>query len=311
MLDVKRLRILRELQLRGTVAEVARTLGCSASAVSQQLGQLEQEAGAPLLRRQGRRLQLTPQAEILVEHTTAVLERLERAELDLAASLDRPVGEVRLAVFQSAALALVPDMLRLLAAAHPRLRIEVVQYEPEAALYNTAAGDFDLVAAEQYPGHAAPHHPGLDRELLTSDRLRLAVPADRELRGLADAAELPWVMEPPGSASRHWHEQLCRTAGFEPDVRFQTADLQAQLRLVETGNAVGIMNDLAWAHRTPRLRFLELPGRPRREIFTSARRSARDSALIRAVRDALRTVAEELSGIDMDARAAEAPSGGS
>lgn len=111
-------------------------------------------------------------------------------------------------------------------------------------------------------------------------------------------------MEPPGSACRHWHEQMCRVAGFEPDVRFQTADLQAQLRLVETGNAVGIINDLTWAHARPQVRFAELPGRPRREIFTSARRAARDSAPVLAVRRALGQVAKELSRADMDARAA-------
>lgn len=305
MLDVKRLRTLRELQLRGTIAEVARTLGCSPSAVSQQLTQLEQELGVPLLRKQGRRLQLTPQAEILTAHTTAVLERLEQAEIDLAASLDQPVGEVRLAVFQSAALALIPGTLRILGEEHPGLRVEMAQYEPESALYGNYAGDFDLVAAEQYPGHAAPHHPGLDRQLLMSDRLRLAVPIGSEVRSLADAAGMPWVMEPPGSASRHWHEQMCRVAGFEPDVRFQTADLQAQLRLVETGNAVGIINDLTWAHALPQVRFAELPGRPRREIFTSARRAARGSAPVLAVRRALGRVAEELAQADMDARAAE------
>ena len=48
------------------------------------------------------------------------------------------------------------------------------------------------------------------------------------ITSLADTAELAWVMEPRGAASRHWAEQACRSAGFEPDVRFETADLQAR-----------------------------------------------------------------------------------
>ena len=46
------------------------------SSVSQQLTQLEREVGLPLLRKSGRGVQLTQQAEILVEHTEAILQRL-------------------------------------------------------------------------------------------------------------------------------------------------------------------------------------------------------------------------------------------
>src|SRR5262245_25181357 len=110
MFDVRRLRLLRELSVRGTIADVAAALHQSPSAVSQQLSQLEKEAGVPLLRKAGRRVQLTPQAEILVEHTAAILERLELAESDVVASLQEATGTVRIAVFQSAALALMPEM---------------------------------------------------------------------------------------------------------------------------------------------------------------------------------------------------------
>ena len=84
MLDVRRLRLLRELKIRGTLAEVADALNYSPSSVSQQLTLLEKEAGVELLRKSGRRVQLTPQAEILVEHTASLLATLERAETDLA-----------------------------------------------------------------------------------------------------------------------------------------------------------------------------------------------------------------------------------
>ncbi|MER6941210.1 LysR family transcriptional regulator, partial [Nocardioides sp. NPDC000441] len=79
MLDVRRLRLLAELAARGTLAEVAEALHQSPSSVSQQLGQLEREVGVPLLRKAGRRVQLTAAAEVLVEHTTEILARLEAA----------------------------------------------------------------------------------------------------------------------------------------------------------------------------------------------------------------------------------------
>ena len=66
MLDVRRLRVLRELAARGTIAATADALGYTAPAVSQQLAALEREAGVALLERNGRRRRLTPAGEELV-----------------------------------------------------------------------------------------------------------------------------------------------------------------------------------------------------------------------------------------------------
>jgi hypothetical protein len=291
MYDLKRLRLLREVKLRGTLAEVADALRYTPSAVSQQLAILEREVGVPLLRKTGRTVSLTPQAEILVEHTTAILERLERAESDVAESFSQPTGTIRLAVFQSAALALIPDMLTMVRADYPNLRIDVTQREPEAALDATWMRDFDLVVAEEYPGHAAPRHPELDRIDLTTDTIRLGVSRQlaeqHSIRTLEDTRGLPWVMEPRGAASRHWAEQACRRAGFDPDVQFETADIQAHIRLVESGHAVALLTGLAWVGRPVTVDLLELPDDPRRTVFTAARRASANSPAIRVARELL------------------------
>lgn len=296
MLDLRRLRLLREVKLRGTLAEVAEALNYSPSAVSQQLALLEKEVGVPLLRKSGRRVSLTPQAEILVAHTSTVLEVLEQAEAEVTTSLERPAGIVRLAVFQSAALALLPDALTLVRQEYPEMRLEVTQQEPEAALHATWTRDFDLVIAEQYPGHAAPRHPELDRVDLTTDPIRLGVSRklvdDYHIKNLADTAGLPWVMEPRGTASRHWAEQACRQAGFEPDVQFETADIQAHIRLVESGNAVALLTGLAWVGRKVTVDLIDLPGNPRRTVFTAARRASVGSPAIQVCRDVLSRTAE-------------------
>jgi len=296
MLDVRRLRLLRELKIRGTLAGVAEALSYSPSAVSQQLALLEKEAGVELLRKVGRRVQLTAQAEILVEHTTHLLERLEIAEAEMMASLTTVSGTVRVAVFQSASHAVIPRALTLLAAEFPELRIEVTEREPERGLFEVSARDFDLVLAEQYPGHGRAHRADLDRVNLATDALRLALPpasgsgaagAAGAAATLAGMARMPWVMEPEGTVSRSWASQLCREAGFEPDVRFETADLIAHIRLIESGNAVGVLPDLLWAGAAPTVRLVDLPGHPHRTLFSAARRSSTRRPGVVAVRDAL------------------------
>jgi len=287
MLDLRRLRLLRELKIRGTIAAVAEALAYSPSSISQQLALLEAEAGVPLLVKSGRRVQLTPQAEVLVAHTEVLLERVELMESELVTSLTEVRGTVRLAVFQSAALGIIPQALTMLADEFPELRVEITQREPENALFEVWARDFDLVIAEQYPGHAAPRQPDLDRVALCSDELRLGVPAGGGIRSLSDARSLAWVMEPRGTASRHFAEQLCRQAGFEPDVRFETADLQAHIRLVESGNAVALLPDLVWAGRKPSVELVSLPENPTRTVFTSVRSASSDRPTIVACREIL------------------------
>ncbi|OOB91490.1 LysR substrate-binding domain-containing protein [Rathayibacter sp. VKM Ac-2630] len=291
MLDVRRLVLLREVAVRGTLAAAAEALAYSPSAVSQQLSVLERETGVELLRKVGRRVQLTPQAEILVEAAGEVLALLERAEAALAASGESVTGRVRVAVFQSAALALMPSALRFASERFPEVRVEMVQREPEGALHETWAREFDLVVAEQYPGHSTSWLPGLVRADLTSDAIRLAVRRDSAVQRLADARDEAWVMEPRGTASRHFAEQLCRVAGFEPDVRFETADLQAQIRLAASGNAVALMPDLVWAGGEPDCRLLELPGAPRRTIFTAQREAGLASPAVRVFRECLEEAA--------------------
>jgi len=300
MLDVRRLRLLRELQIRGTLAGVAEALSFSPSAVSQQLSQLEKDVGVELLRSSGRRVVLTPQAEILVSHTAEVLRTLERAEAELASSLTTITGTVRVAVFQSAALALMPDALSIMESEYPEVRVEMVQREPETALRETWARDFDLVIAEQYPGHAAPRYPELDRRTLTTDTIRLATPPADQGRlhpsAIGQASDAAWVMEPRGTASRHWAEQACRRAGFEPDVRFETADLQSHIRLVESGNALALLPDLVWIGRGTTARLVLLPEHPQRTIFTSVREASSTRPAIVAVREVLDRAVRRVAG---------------
>jgi DNA-binding transcriptional LysR family regulator len=292
MLDVNRLRMLVELSRRGTLSAVADALSYSKATVSQQLSALEREVGAPLLRRVGRGVQFTPQGNVLVAEAIGILDQLEHAQVAVAESLTEVTGTVRIAVFQTAAHALLPPALLALQAQHPALRVDVTESDPETSLVGVASRDFDLMLAEQYPGRTRPINADLDRVVLT--HVAIALARQPGAHQMADAAAAlwatrddPWVLEPAGTASRAWAEQLCRTAGFEPDVHFEVADLTTHVRLIRAGLAVGLLPELVWAGDAPTVDLAPLPGAPRREIFSSARRVSAAAPSIRAVRRAL------------------------
>jgi DNA-binding transcriptional LysR family regulator len=203
MLNLHRMRLLVELHRRGTIAEVARALSYSPSSVSQQLGQLESEAGVQLLEPVGRKVQLTSAAEILVRHAIDILERVDRAEAALAATRSDIIGDIRVATFQTAAIALIPEVLDVMEELHPAL-----------TLY------------------------------------------------LTDFADVPWVLEPKGKPAREWTETTCRAAGFEPLVRFESADLLVHSQLAETGHAAALLPDLVWDARPAAAGFVTLRETP-------------------------------------------------
>jgi len=304
MLDVHRLRLLRELDRRGTLAAVARALSYSPSAISQQLTQLEAETGVKLLEQAGRGVRLTAQARILVGHTDAILERLEQAEAELRASLTEVSGTLRVASFQSVLLALIPPALTLLAERYPGLRVEIEQEEAQSAFAGLVARDFDVVLGEEYPGLPQAQVTGVHTQQLAHDELWLALPATgrhadtvkRATAGaathvkLAELADLPWILDPHENPPGQWQRNLLRSGGFEPDVRFESPDLLLAMHLVETGHAATILPGLLLSvDRRPRMRLAHLPGRPHRRLTTGVRAGAARHPAVRAFREALRT----------------------
>ncbi len=174
MLDLHRLRLLRELHRRGTITAVAQALSYSPSAVSQQLAPLERETGVRLLEPAGRPVRLTAQADLLVQHADVLLAEMERAESALARSLEETGGTLRVAAFRTAVLTLIPIAITRLQSPHPNLRVEVTELEPDLALPALVSGDFDLVLGEEYPGHPLPQLAGTSRLDLFTDELLLA-----------------------------------------------------------------------------------------------------------------------------------------
>ncbi|GAB3848106.1 LysR family transcriptional regulator [Nesterenkonia populi] len=289
MLNLHRLRLLHAFRLRGTVSAAAGAMGLSPSTVSQQLTQLEREAGAELFHRGGRSLRLTPAGLRLAEHARTMLDLQDEALRSLSAGEPELSGVLRLSVFQSAALALAPSALTRLKADHPDLRVEVVQAPPERALFDLAGRRHDLVVAEQYPGVSRPRQAEFDIEELGTDRLWVVVPSQLADTAPDDLDAYPWVMEPAGTASREWSLQQCRALGFEPDARFTTDDLVSHLRIIRAGLAVGILPELLLTDQgTDGVALLPLPQEPSRSIYTTARRASAETPAAQACRSALR-----------------------
>src|SRR3712207_7775904 len=101
MLDVRRMRVLREVAARGSFSAAAEALSFTQSAVSQQIAALEREAGAVLVQRNARGVRLTEAGEAVVRHADVILARLADAEAELEAIAGLRGGRLRIRTFES------------------------------------------------------------------------------------------------------------------------------------------------------------------------------------------------------------------
>lgn len=301
MLDVRRLRLLRELAHRGTIAAVAEALAYTPSAVSQQLSALEREAGTALLERGGRRVTLTPAAHALVVHAEALLERLEQAAADLAAVHAGPAGPLRIGTFPSAARAVVPAALGALAVAHPALEPQLRELDPAAVAAALRAGDVEVALVHDYDLVPAAPEPGVETVALFEEAMFLAAP-----RGLAPLPgephplrrwrTAPWIVAPPATRCGTMTVRACEAAGFAPDVRHVVDDFPAVLALVAIGGGVALVPELGVGAADPGVALTPLPmhrrtlaacrrgagGRPAIAAFVAAVRAAGAGAVSRS-----------------------------
>ncbi|MFC0627548.1 LysR family transcriptional regulator [Kribbella deserti] len=267
MLDVRRLRLLRDLAQLGTIAAVAKAHTYTPSAVSQQLAVLEREAGVPLLERTGRRVVLTPAGVVLVRHAETVLAALESADAALADARGELSGPLRIGAFPTAVRTLLPAALVALGRDHPALELMVAELDPvavpealrERRLDVALVHDYDIMPVE--PDRTVDAVPLLDETVFLATR---STGSDDDPIGTTRNAD--WIVGTPGTVCHAVTLQVCRAAGFSPRVRHHADDFDAVLALVAAGQGVSLVPQLATAQAPPGVHLIPLATRRHTKI---------------------------------------------
>jgi DNA-binding transcriptional LysR family regulator len=275
MLDVKRMRILREVAERASFSAAADALHLTQSAVSQQVAALERETGAMLIQRNRNGLRLTDAGSALVAHADAVLARLDEAERELADIAGLRGGRLRVVSFPTAGATLAARSVGQFGKRHPDVELVLTEAEPEDSLPALRRGEYDLALVYDFEYVPLADDRDIELEPLLEERLQVAVPkdhrlADREEVRLEQLSEETWICGAAPCSCGENVKRACRIAGFEPRVGFQSDDYQVHMALVAGGLAVGMMPDTLLTGRHPSLRFLDVvPEAPVRRIWAA------------------------------------------
>ena len=251
MLDVRRMRVLREVAAQGSFSAAAEALAYTQSAVSQQIAALEREAGTRLVDRSARGVTLTDAGRALVVHADAILARLDDAEAELDAIAGLRGGRLRITAFATAGATIVPKAIVEFRRRHPGVELMLGPEEPDDGLAALRAGAADVALTLSTTFEPPADQDAVERVHLLDDPMYLMLAADHPLAArsrvrLADLAEEEWIL---GSTGRCPDTRIlvhaCRQAGFEPRIGFHSDDYLAIQGLVAAGFGVSFIPDLA------------------------------------------------------------------
>jgi DNA-binding transcriptional LysR family regulator len=242
-MDPSRLRLLRELGDRGSVAAVATALRVSASAVSQQLAALQAGVPVPLTVKHGRRLVLTEAGEALAVASARVDEALAQARDTIGSFLDHDDRPVSVSAFHSAGLALFGPLLAELGRA---TRVSLADADVAQDRFAGLTADYDLVIA-----HRLAHDPEWPGARLVVTPL-LVEPLDIALHAAHPLAAQPsirpeqlrnerWISTHEGFPLAGVLDHLGALIGTPPRIDHRINEFFVAARVVRTGAAIAVM----------------------------------------------------------------------
>jgi DNA-binding transcriptional LysR family regulator len=273
MLDVKRMRVFREVAAEQSFSAAAQKLGYTQSAVSQQVAALERETGTTLIERNPRGIRLTDAGEALVRHADAVLARLADAEAELEAIAGMRGGRLRLGSFPTAGATLMPRAIAAFSKRHPGVELSLAEADPMESLPRLKAGELDLVLVDDTSG--VLDQDDIEFEHILDDPLHLALAVDHPLAKkqrvrIQDLADEPWVQPTQACACSHATEIACSNAGFRPRVAYESDDFGVIQGLVGAGVGVALIPELALIGERPDIVVRRIDTKPgHRRIFAA------------------------------------------
>lgn len=243
-MDWDKLRVFHAVAEAGSFTHAGETLNLSQSAVSRQIGALEDTLKVPLFHRHARGLILTEQGEMLFKTTRDVFAKLATTQALLTESTDRPKGPLKIATTVAfGSIWLTPRMKEFLEL-YPDIAVTILLGEGEVDLAMREAD----VAIRLHP----PQQPDLIQRRLTTMHLHVYAspdylknhPMPQTPEDLADHVLVVYGEDVrPPVTNINWLQDLVRSKHIKPPSILKVNSIYAQYRAVVTGVGIASLPD--------------------------------------------------------------------
>jgi molybdate transport repressor ModE-like protein len=239
-----RLRLLLEVQRRGSIAAAADACAVGQPSASVHLRTLEAATGRMLLHRNGRGSGLTEAGSVVAGHAARILAVLDEMQNELETLQAGERGTLSIAASGTASVAVLPGALQRFAERHPGIAVTVANAPSGTVLRRVAHDEVDLgIAGETRAGYS------VDRETILDDEV-VGIAAHGRLRlngGRAELDELDRntvLVGPQDSSTRAVTERYLARAGFRPSRVWEFDSAEAITQFVRAGIGIGFLSRL-------------------------------------------------------------------
>ena len=251
-LDPSRLRLLVEVERRGSISAAADACEVSQPSATKQLKTLEAALGEKLVERNGRASRLTDAGTVVVAHAARVLDTLHGLQEELDALRGAETGTLALAASTTSGAYVLPSILQCFAERHPGVEVDIAIGSSAWVADRVAKREFSLgIAGEVELPDGVRAEPFLEDELVG-----IAAPERLELdAGTAPVAELSrWTLlvREPGSSTRAVADRFLARSGYSPGNRWELDSNEAIKRSVQAGLGIGFVSALVVADELER-----------------------------------------------------------
>ena len=250
--DTTRMRLLVEIDRRGSLSAAAEAIGIGQPSASQHLRLLEAAAGQRLVERSGRGSRLTEAGAILAARAAEALASLGAAEEELGQLSGLQAGTIHLGASTAPGVYLLPDTLGCFRRDYPAVTIEVEIASSAEILRRLLAGRVQLaIVGASTAGDRVEFRPFLDDELVGIAKPGTLRLVDGEVDPTAIGEQLLLCRE-PGSASRALVETAFARDGIEPAGCWELGSSEAIKRAAREGLGVAFLSRFAVAEEVSR-----------------------------------------------------------
>jgi molybdate transport repressor ModE-like protein len=271
--DATRLRLLVEIDHRGSVSAAARAIGIGQPTASEHLRLLEAAAGQRLVERNGRGSRLTDAGRVLGLHASQALATLRAGEEELAALAGLEAGTIHIGASTTPGVYLLPDTLGCFRRDHPNVKVEVEIASTGEIIERILSGRVQLaLVGETEPDERLELEPFLGDELVGVAKPGLLPLRGNELAPRLLAKQTLLVRE-ARSSTRRLSDRALADTGSEPREIWELDSSEAIKRAAREGLGVAFLSRYAVAEEVERgeLDYFRLTGRPaiKRRLFVA------------------------------------------
>jgi molybdate transport repressor ModE-like protein len=265
--DATRMRLLVEVERRGSVSAAAAAVGIGQPTASQHVRLLEAAAGQPLIERNGRGSRLTEAGRVLAAHASQALAALAAGEEELDALAGLESGTIHIGASTTPGVYLLPHTLGCFQRDHPNVAIEVEIASTGEILSRLLAGRIQLaLVGETTVDERVRLEPFLSDEVVGIARPGLLQTSNGKVRPDALGSQTLLVREAT-SSTRQVAERALVDAGVQPARVWELDSAEAIKRAAREGLGVAFLSRYAVAEEVERgeLERFRLSGQPKIE----------------------------------------------